>query len=455
VGPVSKRVMKIRGLIVAAVAFSILSGILYWSEHRKPAEDTAKISADTPPVILQLDQSAITKLNLKRKDGDPLVLSKGDSGKWQITEPKLLGADQSTVSGIVSALVSLNSERLVEDKAAELRQYGLDQPGFELDITEKTDKTQKLLIGDDTPASGAVYAMLLGDPRVFTMAKYIKTSVDKSLNDVRDKRLLTVNADKISRIELINKNKNQEIEFGRNRDEWQIVKPKPLRTDSAQVSELTSKLTDAKMDLSGSDSKDDAPAFVHANPIATVKVTDESGTQELQVRKSQAGKDKDKYYAKSSAVDGAYKIDSDLGRAVDRSLDDFRNRKLFDFGYNEPNKIELHDGSKTYFLTRNGEDWWSGNGKRMDAGSVQSLISKLRDLNADKFLDSGFAQPTVEASVVSDDGRRMEKVVLAKSSGGYVARRENESALYQLSSSSVADLQKAAEGIKEAATPGK
>jgi Domain of unknown function (DUF4340) len=445
--------MKIRGPIVAAVVFLILSVILYWSGHREPANNTAQISADTPPVILKLDESAITKLNLKRKDGEPLVLAKEDSGKWQITEPKLLGADQSTVSGIVSTLASLNSERLVEDKAAGLRQYGLDQPGLELDITEKNSKTQKLLIGDDTPASGAVYVMLAGDPRVFTMSKYSKTSVDKSLNDVRDKRLLTVNADKISRIELINKRKNQEIEFGRDNGEWKIVKPQSLRADSVQVSELTRKLADAKIDLSGSASMDDAAAFVRATPIAIVKVTDESGTQELQVRKSQVGKDK--YYAKSTAVDGAYRIDSDSGQAVDKGLDDFRNKKLFDFGDNEPNKIELRDGSKTYFLTRNGEDWWSGNGKKMDAVSVQSLISKLRDLNANKFLDSGFAQPAIDASVVSDDGKRREKVQLAKSSGGYVARRENESALYQLSSSSVAELQKAAEQIKAAAAPDK
>ncbi len=445
--------MKIRGLIVAAVVFLILSVILYWSGHRKPADDSTKKSEDTPPVILKLDESAITKLNLKRKDVEPLLLAKGDSGKWQITEPQLFGADQSTVSGIVSTLASLNSERLVEDKAADLKPYGLDQPGLELDITEKNNKTQKLLIGDDTPTSGAVYAMLAGDPRVFTMSKYSKTGVDKSLNDVRDKRLLTVNADQISRIELINKSKNQEIEFGRNKYDWQIVKPKPLRADSVQVSEFMRKLTDAKIDLSGSDGKDDAPAFVHATPIANVKVTDESGTQELQVRKSQVGKDK--YYAKSSAVAGAYKIDSDLGAAVDKGLDDFRSRKLFDFGYNEPNKIELRDGPKTYFLTRSGEDWWSGDGKKLDTGSVQSLISKLRDLNADKFLDSGFAQPAIDASVISDDGKRREKVQLAKSSEGYVARRENESALYQLSSSSVADLQKAAEQIKAAAAPGK
>ena len=45
--------MKIRGLIVAAVIFLVLAGVLYWSDHHKPAAEVAKASADTPPAILQ------------------------------------------------------------------------------------------------------------------------------------------------------------------------------------------------------------------------------------------------------------------------------------------------------------------------------------------------------------------------------------------------------------------
>ena len=82
----------------------------------------------------------------------------------------------------------------------------------QLDVSEKNNKTQKLLIGDDTPTGGAAYAMVSGDPRVFTIATYAKTSLDKSLNDLRDKRLLTVNPEKISRIELVRK--NQDDRFG-------------------------------------------------------------------------------------------------------------------------------------------------------------------------------------------------------------------------------------------------
>ncbi len=138
------------------------------------------------------------------------------------------------------------------------------------------------------------------------------------------------------------------------------MKPKPLRADQAQVDSLVRALTDAKMELSATDdAKKTASAFASAAPVATAKVTAESGTQELQVRKN-----KDEYYAKSSAVDGVYKVPNTLGQALDKNLEDFRNKKLFDLGSDDPNKIEVRDGLKTYFLTRSGEDWWSGDAKQ-------------------------------------------------------------------------------------------
>jgi Domain of unknown function (DUF4340) len=441
--------MKIRSLIVAAFVLLVLTGTLYWSEQRKPAEATAKTSPDAPPTILKLDEAAITKLELTKKDAQPIVLTKNNSGTWQIVQPKPLRADQSTVTGTISTLSSLDSERLVEDRATDLKQYGLDQPSLEADITEKDNKTQKLLIGDETPTGSAVYTMLAGDPRIFTMASYHKTSVDKSLNDLRDKRLLTVSADKVSRLELIRK--NQEIEFGRNKDEWQILKPKPLRADSSQVGELVGKLAEARMDLSGSDKdlEEATSSFARATPVATARVTDQSGTQELQIRKS-----KDTYYAKSTAVEGAYKIDSSLGQAVDKGLDDFRNKKVFDFGFSEPTKIEMHSGTKAYFLSKSGPDWWS-NGKKMDAGSAHDFVSKLRDLTAGKFIESGFANPSIDITVTSDEGDRVEKVSIAKSGKSCIAKRENEPTLYQVDASSVDALQKSADEIKPAAAPSK
>jgi Domain of unknown function (DUF4340) len=430
--------MKLRGLIISTVVLAVLVAALYWSNHHPKPEETTEASANTAPKILSLKEDDISKIDLKKKDAPEIVLAR-NNGKWQIDAPKSLGADQATVSSMLSTLSSLNSDRLVEEKASNLSQYGLSEAPFEADVTLKDNKTQKLLLGDNTPTGNGVYAKLEGDPRVFTIATYEKTNIDKSVNDLRDKRLITANQDKISKVELLAK--KQDIEFGRNKDEWQIVKPKPLRADATQVEDLVRNLTDAKMELSPSDdSKKLAAAFASSTPVATAKVTDESGTQELQVRRN-----KDDYYAKSSVVDGIYKVPSSLGQSMDKGLDDFRNKKLFDFGFSDPNKIEIHDVVKSYFLTRGGQDWWNGSGQKLDMGTAQSLIDKLRDLSATKFVDSGFTRPLIELQVTSNDGKRVEKVSISKSGEKYVAKREGEPALYQIDWKAISDLQKAAE----------
>src|SRR6266403_173198 len=442
--------MKNSGLIIAAVVLAALTGALYWSNRHPASENTAKASIDTPPKILTLKQEDISKIEIKKKGGEELDLAKGDAGKWQITAPKPLGADQDAVSSVLSTVSSLNADRLVEDKASDLSQYGLAQPALELDVTSKDGKPQKLFLGDDTPAGSAVFAKLEGDPRVFTIARYDKSSIDKTASDLRDKRLLTVDFDKLSQIELATK--KQDIEFGRNKQEWQIVKPKPLRADNFQVEEIVRKLREAKMDVSSTDgdAKKMAAAFAPATPVATAKVTDTASTQELQIRKS-----KDDYYAKSSAVPGIYKVPSDVGQGFDKNVDDFRNKKLFDFAFDEPGKVELHDGAKAYFFTKGGQDWFSADSKKLDASTVQSLIDKIRELSASKFVDSGSMSPAIELFVTSNDGKRVEKVLIAKSGDNYIAKRENDFALYRLDSSSVTDLQKLAADVKPATVAAK
>jgi hypothetical protein len=79
------------------------------------------------------------------------------------------------------------------------------------------------------------------------------------------------------------------------------------------------------------------------------------------------------------------------------------------------------------------------------------VISDLRDLTASSFPASGFAKPTIEVMVTSNDGKRTEKVEIAKSGDHYIAQRENEPALYELSSTSVDGLLKAVQELRPAA----
>lgn len=438
--------MKGKGLLVAAIVLAALTGTLYWSNHRKPPATSTTSAAEVSPKVLDVKPADVVGIKISKKDGQELALSKNNSGKWQITAPQTLPADRDAVSSFLSSLSPLNSDRLLEGKATDLHAYGLAEPAAEISLTEKNNKSEDLLLGDDTPTSSGAYAAVKGDPRVFVIASYNKTSLDKSENDLRDKRLLTFDSEKLSRVELTAK--KETIEFGRNKDQWQILKPKPMRANQSAVEDLVRSLGDAKMELSATDDeKKDLTAFNSGKPVATGKITDVAGTQELQVRK-----DKDDYYAKSSGVAGAYKVLSSVGTSVDKSLDDFRNKKLFDFGFVDPEKIEIHDGAKSYSLARSGSDWWS-NGTKMDEGSVSTLVSDIRDLTATKFPDSGFTTSSLDVTVTSDSGKRVERVLIAKNGDRFIAKRENEPALYELGASGITDLQKAAIDVKPAPAP--
>src|SRR5216684_8172036 len=292
--------MKSKGLLTASALLLVLSGVIWWSNKKTATADKTPVETTTVK-LLSLLEDQIQDVEIKKRTGEIVRLQRNDS-KWVIAGPEPLRGDQDVIASMLSTISSLSSDRTVEEKASNPEQYGLASAAIELYVTDKNKKTAKLLIGDDTPAGTAVYAAIAGDVRVFALASYKKNSFDKSTNDLRDKRLLPFDVDKVSSIELTAK--KQTIAFGRSKDEWQIVKPKPFRAESSQVEELLRTLRDAKMDLSGSEDDKKAPAvFGSGTPLATVRVTDVSGARELQVRNS-----KDNYYATSSAIAGVYKI---------------------------------------------------------------------------------------------------------------------------------------------------
>ena len=434
--------MRYGGLIAAAVVLVAL-GVGIFISNKDEEKKSAKPPADTSVKMVSLLEPNIKRIEIKKNEEDT-VLERTSGNKWQITAPATYGADQEAVNGLAFSAATIAADRVIEEKASDLAGYGLKNPSLEVDIGTKDGKTTKLLLGDDNPTGSTTYAMLAGDPRVFSVISSVKIGLSKSVKDLRDKRLLTFDQDKVSRFEL--QAKKQDIEFGRDKNQWQIVKPKPLRADGLQVEELLRKVKDAKMDLtlSEEDAKKAASAFATAAPVASVKVTDPSGTQELQIRKS-----KDDYYAKSSVVEGVYKVPAELGAGVDKSLDDFRNKKLFDFGFNDPGKIDLHADGKNYSFQKSGEDWISG-GKKMDSVSVQNLVDKLREVSASKFVDTGFTTPTVEVSVTSSEGKHVEKISFSKSDKSYIARRENEASLYEVDAKNLDDMVRAAGDVKEA-----
>src|SRR5271169_4101067 len=113
--------MKLGRLLIAFVCLAALAAVVRYAGKEKTEE--VKPPKDAPPKILSLTEDSIRQIEIKHRTGDPTVVKKNDAGKWEITAPKPLAADQSAVSGVASAVTTLTSERLIDDKVTDLASY--------------------------------------------------------------------------------------------------------------------------------------------------------------------------------------------------------------------------------------------------------------------------------------------------------------------------------------------
>ena len=178
--------MGTKKLLIAAIVLAALSGLLWWSnKHPDWGKDKKDLPADTP-VLVNVSDAALDGIDIQKRDGSKVSLER-KSGKWSITAPTPYPADQDAVSSIASALSPANADSVVEDKPGDVAKYGLTSPSVTLTAHEKGGRTDQILIGDDIPGGSLVYVRVAGNPKVFAAASSLKTSFDKSLNDLRDK----------------------------------------------------------------------------------------------------------------------------------------------------------------------------------------------------------------------------------------------------------------------------
>ena len=438
--------MQSRGLLIGVAVLAALSGLMWWSD--KKANDEAKgLAKDSKSVkLVNLPARDLSDIVLQRKD-EPAVhlLKNAAANKWELVSEPKFPIDNDAVMTLATNAATVSSDKLIDENAADMTQYGLEPAKFTVELKDKSGKSSKLLIGDETPVGNLFYVRLPSDKKVYTIPNYTKSGFDKSANDLRDKRLLILDETKLSKLELVKK--AETLEFTRNpKGGWQLVKPQPYRIDTVMVDGLYNKAREAKMDpaLSEELKKTYATQFAAAPVIATLKATDAAGTQQLEVRKSK----ENLYLAKSGSVPGIYKVADELGTALDKSLNDFRNRKLFDFGFEDPARIQIQSGGKASLLERKGEDWLL-NGKKLDGATVTPFLEGLRGLSALNFVKTGFTTAVFEATVTQSDGKTTEKVMVSKTGNFHYAKREGDAVEYEIDPKAFTDLEAALAGLKE------
>ncbi len=436
--------MKPNPLLIAVALLAVLGGAVWYTRENPPPND------DAAPKIVDLEEDSIRELTVHRAGEDSITVVRGEDDEWEFGAGLEIVADDSSIGLMVSSLASLNADRVVSESVVDWSPYELDEP--ELAVSYKLeDGGGELQFGRETPTGSGVFARLKDDSRLFTVYSYNKTSFEKSVFDLRDKRLLRLDEDSISTI--VVKAGGRVLEFARSDGDWAIVKPMELRADDFTVGDLVRALRTAEMTAVLEEGEGGAD-YSFASPLAIVTVDDETGGHELVM-----AKDGESYYARSSDQSGVYGVSSTLALSFDKPVADFRNKKLFDFGFDDPARIDVRAGDQTVAVVRTDGKWVleSHQDRDADGESVQTLLDRLRGLTATAFPSDrasdkaryGLTQAAIEATVTPQgEAAKAEKVLVSSPDAAPTyATRDGEPSTYTIERSAALDIQRAVEAL--------
>ena len=432
-------------LIALVVLAATWAAFTYYDKHRateKPAVETTN-----QVKIFPLDAQHIQSITFKPQQGEAFTCRR-EGGKWALVDPHPLPVDQGNFSSVLNSLTTATQDEVIDPHPTNLKEYGLDPPAFTLDVTsDAKPQSFTLLLGDDTPTSGGVYAQASGNPQVFTLASYLKTSLEKKVLDVRDRRALTLDADQLQKVGVQYKDTSWTLEKNPE-GVWDLVLPPPVRADRFTIDGLVSQLRGLTMQTIASEDKKKSGDYGFGAPELRLQLTASDGEQTIVVGKKE--KDSDHYYATNSALDPVFTLNSDFLTQFKKTPADLREKDLFSFSTFDAKHVEVDTPKGHWVFDQQGGKWKETAPKSKDVNSdkMETLLTELRDLRADSFpndkslADVGLTKSPYRFSVQFGEKNTTEIVDAAKSGDHVYARRSTVPLPSELSKTALDDIEK-------------
>jgi len=429
-------------LVVAAAG---LGGYIYFVDAER-SETTVKEK------VFAVAADDVEELRVTAK-GETSLLRKTD-GKWMLVEPVATDADQNEVSALLGGLTSLEVNREVDPKAADLAEYGLASPKSDITFTAKGGVTGRVRIGDQTPTSTDLYAVKGDDSRVFLVATFVETSLARSAFELRDKRVLRFERDKADALEITAAGRVP-VTFTRTNSDWRVTAPVNARGDYGAIEGLLTRLSTTMMTAIETTDLSDLKKFGLDQPESTLVVKTGSSSATLAVGTSAEGK----AYARDLARPMVFSMDPAFATELLKDAGEYRKKELFEFRAFSARSLAITRGADTVTLRKvagtgeNAPDKWTiaagGATRDADSAKMDDLLAKLSNLRADAFVaaaPAAAATPTAKVTAEFDESKK-EEASIGRDGADAFGSRPDEAGAMKLSASAVDEAFKALDDL--------
>jgi hypothetical protein len=411
--------VKFKTTLVLFAVFAVLLGAVLLFESKSKKDAAAK---DKENVFVDLAPADLEKVEIKRTDGT-VALQKDDKGAWQITAPLVAKADATEAEGLVSSLAGLRLDRVVEKEARDLKAYGIPQTEVSLWAKGK-DAPVKVLVGTENPLDKSLFAKRGDDPRVVLLAGSLKSTLDKTVFDLRDKAVFKFEPSEVQKVRV--RAKDVAWEAVRDADGWRFTSPFRVPAVKSKLDALLESLSNLKATefLTEDRKPEEARKLGLEKPEYQVALSMTAAGKEIVFS---LHKDAGRSYALSTDSTKIVAFDGALFADLEKRADELWEKKVLDFSSWEADRVAVKEGGFALAAAKEKvkeEDRWileTPGKEAADGTKVEAFIRRLEGLEAVAFIDGPKSlaeyvldQPTAEVRVRTKgfDNKVKEAVLL-------------------------------------------
>ena len=362
--------MRFKGTFALLLIAILFGAYIYFYEYKGGEKREAAKKIENR--IWQFDTEDIVRAELTF-NGVLMIMELGENGQWKITAPRELLADATQINRLLSYAARLDRESVVEADAADLTKFGLSPARLELRLTSKDGKEYGIAFGESNPSKSFNYSALIGGNEVFLVSANAAFSFEATLEDFRDRNVLSFERARVESVILRNPTGVIELEKDRD-DRWWFRGPEKREAGGPAVRELLNALQLGKIPEFFDENVEDYENASLDMPMIDVELALESGKA---VKRLVIGTEKSKLRKKSTeaAPEGAsdpgeiflarddsrnelFFVEKDLVDKLSRSAGDIRDKALVSFQRWDVDSLIIENAHGKFQFEKTDGDWF-------------------------------------------------------------------------------------------------
>ena len=396
-------------LILAGIAGGLGAFVYFYEiEGSKQREKAEQFEAS----LIKIEREDIQSVTLIQEEGEIIKYERtGDD--WEITEPVRTSVEESVVNGNYSAFANAKIKRRLNTTSDKLKNFGLEPAHGEVIVESIDGNIVELLIGDKAATRGDLFISFRDSNSVFITSDNLKTEAEKTLFNLRDKKIAHYDKDKVNRIELATKDDTIIIE--KSGEEWSMTSPN-LPVEVSRVNSYLNSLTNYSAKEFVAEEFDNLSQYGFDAPEAklTLSLGEEKATKELVIGKAVEDGDDTNFFAYESGRAPVFTVRESNKNNVARDPFYFQDKKLAQYNENALSEIRI---SGAYQITLTPQDtlgWYvSGDTTiKLEKSDMNRLFSAIGGVTATELVSEnskdlssyGLKEPFLEVVLTDTAG---------------------------------------------------